>query len=187
MKNLYLVLILVSSAFLMAAEEGYVFPADKTLLEISADINIPVKKIAQYLDFTNLDDYHISLRELNLTNDEVNRAIDNYYQNRKSMYGGIVLVGMSIVFVSLMLVGLIISMLRHVGEKKQPLLPQKSECNENSASSDTNETEFVAAITAVMIYRKEQEETDRIKLTWTRPLFSGWQKENMIENKMRIK
>jgi hypothetical protein len=38
-----------------------------------------------------------------------------------------------------------------------------------------------------MIYRKEQEETDRIKLTWTRPLFSGWQKENMIENKMRIK
>ncbi|HHE65788.1 MAG TPA: hypothetical protein ENL09_07180, partial [Bacteroidetes bacterium] len=133
MKYFYIVIILVSAAFLIAEEKGYVFPGDKTILEISSETNIPVKKIAEYLEITNVNDYHASLQELNLKSDNVNRAIENYYQNRKSMYGGIVLVGMSIVFVSLMLVGLIISMLRHVGEKRQSALPLTSASSDNFA------------------------------------------------------
>lgn len=191
MKNLFILIILISVTIIAADELEYEFSLDKTLLEISNETNIPVKKIAEYLELNDIKDFRVSLQELNLNNNDLNKAIKLFNQNRKSLYSGIVLVGMSIVFVSLMLVGLIISSLQHVGEKKSPKAANDrkqgtAETNFGKVSAPSDELTqngILAAITALMLHRAEMEEANRIQLTWARPNNSSWREVNAVEDK----
>ncbi|MCF7883151.1 MAG: OadG family protein [Candidatus Cloacimonetes bacterium] len=191
MKNIWILILLVSVTFIAAEELEYEFSLDKTLLEISAETNVPVKKIAEYLELNDIIDFRVTLRELNLKSEDVNKAIKLFNQNRKSLYSGIVLVGMSIVFASLILVGLIISTLQHVGVKKQPEKAKKNQLETaetdlgkvSAPKGELTQNGIVAAITAMMLHRAEMEENSRIQLTWSRPNSSGWRGVNAVENK----
>ena len=109
-------LIFIVFAVLGLAEEKIRFLPTTNLQEISTQTNIPVKKIAQYLKLEDQTKFNLSIQELSISNEDINNAIVEYNTNKKSFYTGISLVGMGIVFASLMLVGFIISLLQHIGD-----------------------------------------------------------------------
>lgn len=191
MKNSFILFFILLTALLAADEITINFSQTASLLEIAEQTKIPVKKITEYLQLTRLTNYNSTLQELNLDNQDVKKAVTSYKENEKSLYSGIVIVGMLIVFVSLILVGIIISSLQHVSEKKElPRLKiKKTKTVETELGTVTTQDDqlssgsIIAAITALMLHRSELEEANRIQLTWARSSNNGWREVNAVENK----
>ena len=176
-KILLLVLILIFS-FAFATEKK----ADDsmTIAQISADIHIPVSKLIEYLELSRTVDIHLPLSELERDAAALQKAITRYNDNKSTFHIGIVLVGMFTVFISLLLVAVIISQLRHLDKKKKlrtpkmPIVP-RPEFNTNE------DDDIVAAITTTLyIYELEVEENNKLLLTWKRTPLSMWKAAKFI-------
>ncbi len=182
MKKIFFLLILIFAIACFAAEQKFNFSQGSTLLEISAQTNIPVKKIAQYLKLEDQTKFNLSLQKLGISNKDINSAIAEYNANKKSFYTGISLVGMGIVFASLLLVGFIISLLQHIGEPKKKGKVITSVGTVTAPQKHINSNGVVAAITAMFLHDAEEE--DRIDLTWKRQTISMWKAAGMVENRV---
>lgn len=182
MKQVLLFLIILGSVFLFANEKDIKYKPEMTLKEASKQANIPVKKLAFYLDL-ELDEYNTVLRELDVTEAELKQAISSYNENKKFFFSGIVFVGMGIVFFSLMIVGFIINLLRHIGEKKkiEKVTVQTTTGKVSASKFHISSNGVVAAITAIYLHEAEQEEN--INLTWKRQVISLWQTVGMVESR----
>ena len=180
--KIFMFLIIIVLAVFCFAEEKNNFPPATTLLEISVQTNIPVKKIAQYLKMEDQTKFNLSIQELGISNEDVNSAIAEYNANKKSFYTGIILVGMGIVFASLLLVGFIISLLQHLGEPKKKTKVITSVGTVTAPKEHINSNGVVAAITAILLH--DAEEDDRIDLTWKRQTISMWKAAGMAENRV---
>ncbi len=182
MKNVLILLIIFLAVICLAEEQKLQFPPTTTLLEISTQTNIPVKKITQYLKLENQTDFDVSLKELGISNEDINKAISEYNLNKKSFYVGIIFVGMGIVFVSLLLVGFIINSLQHISKSKKKVKIKTPVGTITAPKEHINSNGIVAAITAMFLH--DAEEKDKINLTWKRQAISVWHAAGMVENKV---
>ena len=184
MKTIIILFIIVFSVVCFAEEKKLDFLPETTLLEISSQTNIPVKKITQYLKLEDQTEFNVSLQELGISTEDLKKAIAEYHKNTKSFYTGIIIVGMGIVFVSLLIVGFIINLLQHIGEpKKIKKTVVKTPVGTVTASKDhISSNGVVAAITAIFLH--DADEKDKIELTWKRQTISLWNAAGMVENRV---
>ncbi len=182
MKKILLLLFIIFVITCFADEQKINFQPDTTLQEISAQTNIPVKKIAQYLKLEDQTKHTISILELGISNEDLQKAFAEYQNNKVSFYTGITLVGMSIVFASLLIVGFIINSLQHVGEPKKKTVVQTSSGKVTAPVDHISSNGIVAAVTAMFLH--DAEERDKIDLTWKRQKISMWQAAGMVENRV---
>jgi len=182
---LIIIFILAIFTYCLANETEMEFSSSPSLLEISQKANIPVKKLAEYLDRSEISDYSKTLTELNINSDELKQAIKRFEQEKKSFYSGVVLVGMSIVFGSLIIIGLVIASLEHMNKKAKPKKKTvKTSFGKVSAAPEhISSNGIVAAITALYLHEMEVEEQNRLHLTWKRQPLSMWRATNMVENR----
>ena len=184
MKKIIILFIIVFSVSCFANEQKLNFPPDTTLLEISTQTNIPVKKITQYLKLEDQTEFNVSIQELGISNEEIKKAVAEYNSNTRSFYTGIIFVGMGIVFVSLLLVGFIINLLQHIGEpkKKKKSIVQTPVGTVTAPKDHISSNGIVAAITVMFLH--DAEERDKIELTWKRQTISMWKAAGMVENRV---
>jgi len=184
MKKILILFIIVFSVVCFAEEKKLNFSPETTLLEISAQTNIPVKKITQYLKLENQTEFNVSIQELGISNKDLEKAFAEYHSNMKSFYSGIIIVGMGIVFVSLLIVGFIISLLQHIGKpkKKKKSVVQTSVGTVTAPKDHISSNGIVAAITAMFLH--DADERDKIELTWKRQTISLWKAAGMVENRV---
>lgn len=184
MKKVIILFMIVFTVTCFAEEKKLNFAPSTTLLEISAQSDIPVKKITQYLKLKDQTEFNVSMQELGISNEDLKKAFAEYHANTKSFYTGIILVGMGIVFVSLLLVGFIINLLQHIGEpkKKKKAVVQTSVGKVTAPKDHISSNGVVAAITAMFLH--DAEERDKIDLTWKRQTISMWKAAGMVENRV---
>lgn len=184
--RIILILLMMLVSLVFADNPPGDFSEETTLLEISQQTNIPVKKIAEYLELKDQINFAVSLGELNISNQQLQKAIAAYQENKNVFFRSVVIIGMSIVFLSLILVGVIISLLQHLGSKKQ--LPPKSAGTSSRRVSAAEEKmsgkEIIAAVAAFCLHHSELAQGDELKLTWTRPSQSNW--KNSLSEKNRL-
>ena len=139
----------------------------------------------QYLDLYDSTDQTKTLAELQISEIQLKLALEKYDSNKNVFYGGIALVGMSIVFLSLIIVGFCISGLKYLDHKKKPKLKtvQTSVGKISAHPEHISSNAIVAAITALYLHEAEVEEKNRLILTWKRSRLSMWSATNMMENK----
>lgn len=184
MKKIIFLIMIIFTVVCFAKNKKTDFTPSTTLLEISAQTNIPVKKITQYLKLQNQTEFNISMQESGISNEDIKKAIADYHSNTKSFYSGIILVGMGIVFVSLLIVGLIIGSLQHIGDpkKKKKSVIQTSVGKVTVPQDHISSNGIVAAITAMVLH--DADEKDKIELTWKRQSLSMWKSAGMVENRV---
>ena len=184
MKKVIFLLFVVFAITCFAEEKKLSFPPSTTLLEISVQTNIPVKKITQYLNLENQTKFNVSLQELNISNEDIEKAIAEYQENKVSFYTGIILVGMGIVFLSLLITGIIINSLQHIGKhgKVKKAVVKTSVGTITAPKDHISSNGIIAAITAMFLH--DAEEKDKINLTWKRQSISMWKAAGMVENRV---
>jgi len=185
MKNIGIVILILLASFAMVwADVDY--SAESTLLELSANTNIPVKKYIQYLELPADTDLHTSLAELKIGAKDLEKAQKAYDENLIPFYTGVVIVGMSIVFVSLMLTGLIISQLKNLGNKPKKKVKKASVKTSGGTvtgpADHLSNNAVVAAITAIYLHEMDVEEQNKMLLTWKRAPLSMWKASNIMPN-----
>ncbi|MDO9577914.1 MAG: OadG family protein [Candidatus Cloacimonadales bacterium] len=187
MRNSIILLILLWTVFGFAEtnSEKTELSLDATLHQVSKQTDIPLKKIRQYLDLDDSADLTKTLAELQISEMQLNFAVEEYNSNKHAFYGGIALVGMSIVFLSLIIVGFFIYSLQHLNHKKKPILKtvQTSVGKISASTEHISSNAIVAAIAAIYLHEAEVEEKNRLNLTWTRSQLSMWSSANMMENR----
>ncbi|MCF7857953.1 MAG: OadG family protein [Candidatus Cloacimonetes bacterium] len=183
MKNLFILILCLFYTLGFATQQQVEITGETTIAELAVKYNIPVKKMVQLLELENIPSYDIHLAELGISSTEIKTAVDNYNQKKSSFYSGIIFVGMGIVFLSLIIVGIIISSLQHIGiHKKKKIISLKTSHGKVSAlRRDFDSKEIIAAITAM--YLHDAEAKNNIELTWKRDSVSLWRSAAMMENK----
>jgi Na+-transporting methylmalonyl-CoA/oxaloacetate decarboxylase gamma subunit len=192
MKKLNLILLLILPLLLLAADNV----ADKNnslsvrmdLKETALHLDIPVKQLKIYLELDPNTDPGLTLEELHISKRAVNKALQNYNNSKQSFYTSIIIIGMLIVFASLIIVGLIIDrmkLLRHL-EKKQRK-PSASLANFTAQGSNKpSQNDVIAAITTIYLHELEAEEENKLLLTWKRASISLWNAAGKLNMPNRI-
>lgn len=186
--GLFLLLIIIPLAISGIIEEDSSLPAAEwerlTLQEAAVRADIPVKKLKNYLELNLLTDNSLTMAELKIAQADYQQIIENYNRNRKSFYIGIVLVGMSIVFLSLALVGFIINHIRilHFFDnfRRNKITSAPVTISTTARGINLSQNDIVALITAIYLHEQEAEEQDRLLLTWKRASISMWKAAGKI-------
>lgn len=148
--------------------------------EISELTKIPLKKLLNNLDLKYEIDIKSPVKEFGINSEKLNTAIQKYETNRKKFYTGIVLVGMIIVFTSLVAIGFIIAQLRHLHFFENLKKNKVNRIKYNPLSGkiitheDLNNNTIIAAITTLFLHEIEVEEHNSLHLTWKRTQISQW-------------
>ena len=185
MKVLLLFLFVSTFCFAEANPENLEIYSQMSLQQISEKTDIPLKKIIQYLDLDASINSTRTLDELDVSGLQLKSALEEYEKNKNSLYGSIVLVGMSIVFISLIIVGFFIYSLQHLDLKKKPKLKTVPTAigKITAAPAHISSNAIVAVIAAIHLHEAEVEEKNRLLLTWTRSRLSMWSAANMMESR----
>jgi len=176
-KILLMVLILMFSLAYSAEEK---IDDSMSLAQISALKHIPITKLIEYLELPHVVNINLPLIELECDNAVLQKAIKSYDDNEKNFHLGIVLVGMFTVFVSLLLVAIIISQLRHLDKKKKVRLPKIPAVSKTDFVTNENEDIIAAIITSLYLYELEVEENNKLLLTWKRTPLSMWKASKFV-------
>jgi Na+-transporting methylmalonyl-CoA/oxaloacetate decarboxylase gamma subunit len=155
---------------------------DSTIKQVSEQTNIPSKKILQYLDLDTSTEINLTLAELQISEEHLKKALTEYENKKHGFYSGIALVGMSIVFISLIVVGFFIYSLQHLNFKKKKKIVNTS-IGKVKVPEHISANAIIAAITAIYLHEAEAEEKNRLMLTWKRSQLSMWRATNMVESR----
>ncbi len=179
MKKIFLILILTLIFSIALAKKHDEFPSNMTLSELAEKTKIPIKKLKNILSLELTTSETATLEKLMISQNDIEKATQKYEKNKNSYYGGIVLVGMLIVFASLLTVGLIISQLKRlqIKEKKSVSTPQ----GKITASQNISQNDIVAVITAIFLHEMEADEQNKLLLTWKRSAVSMWKAAGKID------
>lgn len=159
------------------------YTPQKSLLEISRESEIPVKKWIQYLELPQNTNAETTLSQLKLSQKKLDKAFDLYLENEKTFYAGVVVVGMLIVFTSLIITGMLISQLEHFSKKKSKKKTVKTSVGKVTGPAEhISSSAIVAAITAVYLHEIEVEEQNKLLLTWKRAPLSVWKTAKLMPN-----
>ncbi len=162
---LLMAVIALSASLLAEANEVH---QKMSIRQISAVSHIPMRKIIEYLDLPTDTDINKPVIDLNRDQAELQKAVTLYHKNQKNYYWGIVVIGMSTVFASLIIVALLIGQLRHLGKKK------------DSSTTELSDEIVAAIVTTLFLHEMDVEESNRLLLTWKRAPLSMWKASNYI-------
>lgn len=177
----------ISEEQFVAALDSYIFDENLTLIELAAKAEIPVKKLTQYMDRKDLI-YSQTAADQQVTKTQFSAAMEAYEDNLTSFYTGVVVVGIAIVFASLIVVGFVINQLRHLDDnkKKKPVAKKKtvktSVGSVSGPAEHINSNAIVAVVTAISLHELEVEQQNSMLLTFKRAPLSLWRASNIMPN-----
>ena len=149
-----------------------------TLSELAASESIPVKKLADQLGLELRQVRDRSLADLDVTREEARDAVAAYRESESGFVAGIVGVGMMIVFLSLLVVSLLISLFKHMHLFDRPRKARtrsvQSVVGTITSSGDLSEYSIAAVIAAIFLHEDEVDSGNRLLLTWRRASTSAW-------------
>ncbi len=182
----YLLIISLLIFFGTLISEEISVDKNKTLLELSLEHEVPVKKIIEYLELPQNVNLQKTLTELKVQSIDFQNCIKRFEEEKVSYSYGIVVIGMLVVFFSLIITGFLIAQIEHIGkwekrddkiekEKKEELTTVHTEYAKVTGKiSEVSTNAIVAAITALHLHRMEVEETNKMMLTMKRNRISLW-------------
>ena len=182
-KNIFwIAILLMVFGSLFANKTNKVITEKSTIMSISKGFDIPIKKLRGKLNLERKDS-NKTLEELQLPVSKVNNVIKDFKSNYMEFSWGVVLIGMLVVFLSLLLIGFIIAQLKHIDnigkkQKKKSVsnnVSVKTSVGKVTAPSDQiSANAIVAAVTAIHLHVMEIEETNKLLLTWKRTSLNLW-------------
>ncbi len=178
-------------------KQEFTVQAGETLSQICDKLNIPVKKIKSLLQ-TELDAYNEAnnqdlpnyhrdwdaktLADLKVTPERFKEVYQKFIDERYEFGGNITIVGISVVFVSLLVICLLIGLFEHIGKERKPKTKSKTVAtsvgNVTGDAESMSSNSIVAVIIALHKYRTEIEERRKIMLTFKRTPVSLWGSHN---------
>lgn len=179
----------------------YVISKNATLLQIAQTVNMPVKSLKLKLadvfkeyqlsnpDFAGFPTQdriwdNLSLEELKVSPATIAKLHDEFIDNIIGYGGSVTLAGISIVFISLLLISIIVSRLQYLGKR-----PSKKSENKEKGKTKTVKTPvgkitgstdgmsanaIVAVITALHKHKSSVEERVKIQMTFSRTPVNMW-------------
>lgn len=150
-----------------------------TLSEVSAKLDLPLKKLKAMLGYNDPLDKRpdkMSLQALEIELDTVQALKESFDEHITSFGGSVILVGMLVVFSALLFTSIIISQLVHLNreKKKDSIIKVSSDGKVKSAPKNLSSNVIVAAITALHIHSMELEERRKMVLTFRRTPTNQW-------------
>lgn len=150
-----------------------------SLAEVSATLNIPLKKIKSMLGIENPLDKswdNMSLQALGIELDAIRELEEDFNHNITSYGSSVLIVGMLVVFTALILTSLIISQLVHLNREKKPaqVIKVNNSGQLKSAPKNMNHNVIVAAVTALHMHKMDLEERRKMVLTFRRTPTNQW-------------
>lgn len=179
---LWIALILLLFSSLFGNKSKTVITKKSTIMSISKNFDVPMKKLRGKLNIARKDSYK-TLEELNIPVKKANKVVEDFLNNFMKFSWGLVFLGMLVVFLSLLLIGFIIGQLQHlenIGKKKtKKKIPNSVSVNTSigkvtAVSDQISANAIVAAVTAIHLHILEIEETNKLLLTWKRTSLNLW-------------
>ncbi len=208
-KSLIIVLLLVISSFLIAEpvkvigefcgeKQEFTVSENQTLVELCDQLNVPVKKIKSLLE-PELEAYNTahnqnianykrewddkSLQDLKVTPERFKEVYQQFLNERYQFGGNITIVGISVVFVSLLVISILIGFFKHLGKERKPKTATVSTPvgNVTASAEAISSNSIVAVIIALHKYRSEIDERRKILLTFQRTPITLWGAHNKTD------
>jgi len=177
----------------LAAEESALkgFNQSWTIHELAASESIPVKQLTSNLGLDFADIRNSSLSDLGITRQDAESALVRYRADEPGMVSGIVLVGMLIVFASLVVVAFFISLFKHLYILEMIKSRSKSQTAETEVGIITSRGEMsdnalAAVITAIFLHEEEVDSENRLLLTWKRVSARAWKTGEEMPNALHF-
>ena len=179
----------------------YVISKSATLLQIAQEVNMPVKRLKIKLadafkeyqlsnpDFAGFPTQdrvwdNLSLEELKISPATIAELHDEFIDNLIGYGGGVTLAGISIVFISLLLISVIVSRLQYLGKRSSKKTDSKEKGKTKTVKTPvgkiTGSTDgmsanaIVAVITALHKHKSSVEERVKIQMTFSRTPVNMW-------------
>ncbi len=211
-------LILITSATLFSFDDAditfkkngedvtFTISEDYCLKAIADSVNMPIKKL-KYMLSDDLKAYgeekeafaglksqnrswdYISIKELNIEPKSVVEHFNNFTDSALSFGGSVTLVGILVVFFSLVLISVLIAQFQHLDKASAPKPTKKPSKKTTVAtpvgkvSADSNaisSNAIVAVITALHKHKMLVEERRRIQMTFSRTPVNMWSASNKM-------
>lgn len=162
--------------------------SDLTLEQAAGKIKIPVKKLIEITGLDSGTNINQTLAELDLTEEEILKAENEFRKTRNYYYLGIVIIGMLIVFLSLALVGWVINQLKFLQgfSKEKKIAVQTSLGKIISTPEHLSRDAIIAVISTVYLHELEAREQNKLLLTWKRSSLSLWRAAGKINMPNRL-
>jgi len=164
----------------------YGFNNSSTLEFISAKFFVPVKKLKSLLALDSNDQSlnKRSIQSLEITPDKVQRVVSEFNDTLSTTGGNIIIVGMLVVFLSLLITSAVIMQLRHVNllTRERPARTDIHITNFGKLLSihpSAANNDIVAVITALHLFRYQLEERRRLNLTFHREKANFWRADGL--------
>ncbi len=158
----------------------YGFTELSTLAEVSASLNMPIKKLKQMLSLTDPNSRkwdNNSLQSLDISTEDIMKLWGEFSENSLAYGLNVTLVGMLTVFAALLITSIVIGQLIHLNrppKKASPDLKLSPGGKVIAASATLNRSVIVAIIAALHIHQQSTEERKRMALTFRRTPTNQW-------------
>ena len=166
--------------------EAFTFRSSWTLRELAEANGVPLGKLAPALKKDALKDAGTELNKLEVDRASARRAIEKYRQTESAFVQNIVMIGMLIVFCSLILVAVLIGLLRYLsfGEKKNKSDRKsiRSVVGTIRSSGDMSSYAIAAVVAAIFLHEEEVKQENRLLLTWKRTSTNMWKSARTMPN-----
>ncbi|MFO7895744.1 MAG: OadG family protein [Candidatus Cloacimonadales bacterium] len=186
MKKIILIVMLISLSLCYASEEISI-DTEATFREVSFQHDVPLKKLEHLLQEELEAEQIVSESEITVA--EIRAAIKKFRKIENSYNWSIVLIGMVVVFLSLILVGFLIGLLQHLN-KWEDRKERQAKAKDNSkqrkikkitaADGNLSNDAIVAVVSAIYLHELEVEERNKLNLTWKRAPLSMWRSANKV-------
>lgn len=180
------ILLLGTAPSVVADGDGLTaFNSSWTIRELAESESVSVKGLAVQLKLDLADADGHSLADLGIGRAAAADAIESYHEAEPGMVGSIVAIGMIIVFVSLVVVALLISLFRHLhifdrGRRKPRSV--KSVVGTITSKGDLSGRSIAAVVAAIFLHEEEVDAENRLLLTWRRASTSVWRTGGAMPN-----
>jgi hypothetical protein len=186
----FLLCVVVSAGLALGErEQEFLYESSWTLQEFAEANQVPPRRISAALgeDFDTQAATRLSL--LGVTRRDAKKALGEYRSEELGFVRNIAEIGMLIVFASLILVAVLISMLRHLhifekkgngGEPKRRSV--RSIVGTISSSGDMSDYALAAVVAAIFLHEEEVEEENKLLLTWKRASTNLWKASRSMPN-----
>ncbi len=178
MRNILSLLLILLLAGMLWAEESFNVTGDMTLRDAATELKMPVKKLMQRLDIPEDAQATDTIAELEIQQAQLEEIHEEFHTNLMGFCTSMTVIGMMVVFLSLIVTGLIISQMKHLNRSKKKTAQTKTVETSigkiTGPQPDISTNAIVAVITALHMHIAEAEERQKLILTWKRAPLSLW-------------
>lgn len=161
----------------------YGFNHNYTLFDVCDKLDIPKKKLLEYMELGIQDqsNYTKRLHELGKTPADIIKINEQFLEDIPEFGAILTILGMLVVFAALFVTSIIISQLAHFNIKKKTVPIVQSSIQTpigeitTTKPQEVSSASYIAVITAIHKRRQELEEEAKVLLTWKRAAVSMWQ------------